>query len=178
VTWDLARLFSLYHQKVALWARHLGGPRIEVEDTVQEVFLVAQRRLHRFDREEELSTWLRRVTENVVKEQRREWRRHHGTSPRSDDPLQGAEQVAAPGPLQPEVIARQQAVHRVYAALDRMGERNRTAFILFEIEELSGQEIAVIKGVKIGTVWVWLHRARAEFARRLAELESHPEKPQ
>jgi RNA polymerase sigma-70 factor, ECF subfamily len=64
-------------------------------------------------------------------------------------------------------------LHRVYAVLDRMGERHRTVFILFEIEEFSGQEIADLKGVKVGTVWVWLHRARAEFAQRLAELREH-----
>jgi RNA polymerase sigma-70 factor (ECF subfamily) len=85
--------------------------------------------------------------------------------------LGAAENLAAPGPLPPDLVARRQALHRVYAALDRMSERHRTVFILFEIEELSGQEIADLKGTKIGTVWVWLHRARAEFAKRLAELE-------
>jgi RNA polymerase sigma-70 factor (ECF subfamily) len=171
VAWDLGQLFSLYHQRVARWARHLGGPRIEVEDVVQEVFLVAQRRLHRLDREEELSAWLHRVTENIVREHRRRLRRERGTGLENDDPSRRAEQIAAPGPLQPEMVARRQALHTVYRALDRMGERNRTVFILFEIEELSGQEIAALKGVKIGTVWVWLHRARAEFAQRLVELE-------
>jgi RNA polymerase sigma-70 factor (ECF subfamily) len=134
---------------------------------------VAQRRLHRFEREEEVITWLHRVTENVVKQQRRSLRREDRTAPGGDEQTRSAERVAAPGPLQPELVARRQALHRVYAALDRMSERHRTVFILFEIEEVSGQEIAALKGVKVGTVWVWLHRARAEFARCLAELEEH-----
>jgi RNA polymerase sigma-70 factor (ECF subfamily) len=52
-----------------------------------------------------------------------------------------------------------------------LNENQRAAFILFEIEELSGQEIAELKGVSVSTVWVWLHRARARFLARLAKLE-------
>jgi RNA polymerase sigma-70 factor (ECF subfamily) len=60
----------------------------------------------------------------------------------------------------------------IYRVLDGMGERSRTLIILFELEQLSGEEIAKLRGAKIGTVWVWLHRARAEFRRRLEELQS------
>jgi RNA polymerase sigma-70 factor (ECF subfamily) len=163
---DIGQLFSRYHQRVALWVRLLGGPRIEVEDAVQEVFLVAQRRLRRLEREEELITWLRRVTENVVRDQRRRWRRDE----QAVDVSAGFDRVADSTPLQPDLIARREAMYRVYAALDKMSDRYRTVFILFEIEELSGQEISAIKGIKLGTVWVWLHRARVEFFQRLAEL--------
>jgi RNA polymerase sigma-70 factor (ECF subfamily) len=65
---------------------------------------------------------------------------------------------------------RRQELDLIYKALDRMRERDRTLIILFELEELSGLEIAELKGVKVATVWVWLHRARAEFRRQVAEL--------
>jgi RNA polymerase sigma-70 factor (ECF subfamily) len=52
-----------------------------------------------------------------------------------------------------------------------MTEKYRTVLILFELEELSGEEISEMTGTKIATVWVQLHRARADFLQRLEALE-------
>jgi RNA polymerase sigma-70 factor, ECF subfamily len=81
-----------------------------------------------------------------------------------------AADVPGQGPLPSDQVAKSQALHLIYEVLDRMSERSRTLFILFELEELSGQEIAELQGAKVATVWVWLHRARAEFRRQLKEL--------
>jgi DNA-directed RNA polymerase specialized sigma24 family protein len=45
--------------------------------------------------------------------------------------------------------------------------------ILFELDGLSGEEVAQTLDVKVATIWVWLHRARADFLRR---LEADPER--
>jgi RNA polymerase sigma-70 factor, ECF subfamily len=74
-----------------------------------------------------------------------------------------------PNPL--EALQRRRAVLLTYEALEGLNENLRSAFILFEIDELSGQQIADLKGVNVSTVWVWLHRARARFLARLAKLE-------
>jgi hypothetical protein len=42
---------------------------------------------------------------------------------------------------------------------------------LFEIEGLSGEEIATRTGTKVATVWVQLHRGRARFLTRLRDME-------
>src|SRR5215475_5828691 len=72
---EIGEIFSLYHQNVTKWVRRLGGPGIEVDDAVQEVFLSAHRRLHRFKGRERLIVWLYRITEFVVRNQRRATRR-------------------------------------------------------------------------------------------------------
>jgi RNA polymerase sigma-70 factor, ECF subfamily len=169
---DIGAIFSLHHQQVSVWVRRLGGPGIEVDDAVQEVFLLVLRQLHRFTGQERLVAWLYRVTENVVRHQRRRSRRQRrwfadGATQR----LQAAE-VAAPGLLPPDLVAKDQALRLIYQVLDRMSERSRNLIILFEIEELSGQEIAELKGARVATVWVWLHRARAEFNRHLDEFQA------
>jgi RNA polymerase sigma-70 factor (ECF subfamily) len=61
-------------------------------------------------------------------------------------------------------LERRQLVYRV---LDRLAEKERVLLVMFEIEEMSGAEIAEKLGVKLGTVWVRLHRARAAFVRAL-----------
>jgi RNA polymerase sigma-70 factor (ECF subfamily) len=56
--------------------------------------------------------------------------------------------------------------------LTHMSEKRRVAFVLFEIEGYSGEEIAEILDVPLGTVWTRLHHARKEFFALLAQFES------
>ena len=49
-----------------------------------------------------------------------------------------------------------------------MGEKYRSLLILFELEGMSGEEIAALTGIKLATIWVRLRRGRLLF---LAELE-------
>ena len=51
-----------------------------------------------------------------------------------------------------------------------MREVNRNVLILFEIEGLSGEEVATLTGMKISTFWVRVHRAREEFSRLARKL--------
>jgi RNA polymerase sigma-70 factor (ECF subfamily) len=173
---SIGELFARYHHQVSVWVRRLGGPGIEVDDAVQEVFLFALPRLRHFKGQERLVVWLYRITENVVRHQRRRSRRQRRLlSDGADKDFQAA-RVAAPVQLAPEHLAQGEALQLIYRVLDQMSERNRTLIVLFELEELTGQEIAELKGARVATVWVWLHRARAEFRRRLAEsLRALPE---
>jgi RNA polymerase sigma-70 factor (ECF subfamily) len=69
-------------------------------------------------------------------------------------------------PTQPtpvDALEQRQSAESVYRILDRMPHKYRTVLILFELEEMSGEEIAVLTGLKPATVWVHLHRARARF---------------
>jgi RNA polymerase sigma factor (sigma-70 family) len=54
--------------------------------------------------------------------------------------------------------------------LDAIDEKHRTVLILFEIEGMSGDEIAELTGARVETVWVQLHRARARFKQRLQQM--------
>ncbi len=51
-----------------------------------------------------------------------------------------------------------------------MSEKKRTVLVLFELEGLSGEEIAATVGAPLKTVWTRLHAARREFLKAL-ELE-------
>ncbi|MHB8873727.1 MAG: RNA polymerase sigma factor [Myxococcaceae bacterium] len=165
----LSEVYRRHARQVGRWAARLGGPAIDVEDVVQEVFLAAHRKLAGFRGEASLTTWLYRITENVVRHRRRKdrWRRWLGGT--ADEV---AAEVPSPGPTPIEAVAARQANERVYRVLDGMKEKYRTVLILFELEEHSGEEVASLTGAKIGTVWVWLHRARADFAKRLDALDA------
>lgn len=165
-----AQIEAIYREHgatVARWVLRLGGPRFDAEDAVQEVFAVVAERVSGFRGDAKLTTWLYGITENVVNEQRRRARVRRWFS--GGDAEAGAN-VQTPGPSLVETMEQRQATQLLYRALDRMREPYRTALILFELEELSGEQIAQLKQVKIATVWVWLHRARTQLARHIADL--------
>lgn len=163
---DIGAIYRAHAQSVARWAQRLGGPGIDVEDVVQDVFMTAHRLLPEFRGEAKITTWLFRITQNQVRHRRRKlrWKQLF-----SSDSVLG--QVPAKGPTPVEELERRQAQTTIYRVLDGMSEKYRTAFILFEIEKLSGEEIAQMLGQKVATIWVWLHRARAHFLTGLKELE-------
>jgi RNA polymerase sigma-70 factor (ECF subfamily) len=164
-TSDAAALFQAHADGVAGWASRLGGPLIDVEDVVQEVFVVVHRRLAKFRGNASVTTWLYGITMNVVRQQRRKAARRRWFGGRDETGEETAPQLT---PI--EEIERRRRALAVYSVLDAMGETNRTVLILSEIEGLKGEEIAQLTGTKIGTVWVRLHRARNEFSALARKL--------
>jgi RNA polymerase sigma-70 factor (ECF subfamily) len=165
----LNALYAEHGGSVARWTLRLGGPDFEAADAVQEVFAIAAEQLRYFRGESKIATWLYGITENVVRQTRRRERMRRWFLGRERE-----REVPASDSGPSEAIERRQLNALVYRALDRLREPYRSALILFEIEELSGEEIAELKRCKVATVWVWLHRARAQF---LAQLTTLTEKP-
>ena len=166
---DFESLYASHAQQVARWVARLGGTDIDVDDVVQEVFVAVHRQLPGFRGESQVSTWLYRITANQVGERRRRdrWRRWLGGS--ADDV---AGHLPSPTLTPVEALERREVSARVYKILNSMNERYRTLVILFELERLSGQEIAELTGMSVDSVFVTLHRARAQFVKRLhAEKE-------
>jgi RNA polymerase sigma-70 factor, ECF subfamily len=167
----LAQLFALYHQNVARWAGHLGGPMVEVDDAVQEVFFVAHRRFRELESQPNPAAWLFRVTENVVRTQRRRLGRQRRLLAQAANVQSQMDQLAAQSTALPNQVVKHENERRLYAALDRMRERHRRLFVLFELEELSGEEIAQLTGLRLPSLWVALHRARRAFVTALASID-------
>lgn len=159
-------VFERYAETVALWAERLGGPGIDVEDVVQEVFVRVYLKLDHLRTETKLRAWLLSITRNEIHRRRRgkAFRRLVGL----DD---CAEQIEAVGATPLEDLQRCQDLQRLDRALDTLSEKHRTALVLFELEQRSGEEVAEMMEIKIGTLWVWLHRARKALAKALAAEE-------
>ncbi len=158
---DLETIYRAHAPTVARLANRLAGPGADVDDLVHEIFLIAGQRLAEFRGEAKVTTWLYRITERLALERRRRERfRHWFSRVRSAD-IESALSPSQPTPV--DVLERRQSIETVYRMLDRMPDKYRTVLILFEIEEMSGEEIAALTGQKESTVWVRLHRARARF---------------
>jgi RNA polymerase sigma-70 factor (ECF subfamily) len=157
-------LYEAHFDFVYRVARRLGTPEGEVEDVCQEVFLVVFRRFRSFG-EGRLTTWLYRITANVVSGRHR----HRRVRQVVDRVLASVGLAPAAVVRSPEgALASRQDQERVRAVLERMAPKKREVFALYELEGLSGDEIAARVGCPLDTVWTRLHHARRDF-KRMAE---------
>jgi RNA polymerase sigma-70 factor (ECF subfamily) len=156
---EFRRLYDRWFEDVSRWIRALGGPEADREDILQEVFLVVKRRLALFDGVNPAG-WLYQITRRQVRDFRnRTWVKHIFTRRRVDEP-----DVLVAEAAEPEVVLERKQKHRVLGAiLSKMHPDRRSVFVLFEIDGLSGEEIARIQAVPLNTVWSRLRKARTEF---------------
>ena len=159
-----AQLFQRHAGLVSGLVHRMLGPSPELEDLVQEVFLQVIRSLASFRDEARFSTWLYRVTVNVVLMHRRAAKSRPSFS-------EAPEGVAAidQRPLSDDQLERRRRVVAFHRLLDRLSEKKRLVFVLHELEGLSPGEIAKIVGSPVLTVRTRLFYARRELLALLAE---------
>ena len=156
-------IYERWFDDVVKWLYALGMPGSDTEDLAQEIFLVVRRKLDRFDGGN-LAGWLYRIAQLTVRDHRRRAWFKNLTQRRRNVDLARV-QLTTPGP---DVGYDQAETRRRFQRLVAgMSEKLRTTFVLFEIEGYSGDEIARIQDVPLGTVWTRLHLARKEFWKLL-----------
>lgn len=168
---DFDRVYNEHFHHVSRWARALGGLDADLDDLTQEVFLVVRRKLPEYTGPS-FSAWLYGITRKTVSDyRRRAWiRRMWSGVTRSLESSPAAAQVEVAG----DAFERWEAQRIMRRVLERMSPVRRTAFILFEIEGYSGEEIAELEQIPLATVYTRLHHARKDFLRVTAELTGEP----
>ncbi len=155
---DAAKLFREHANFVANFVVRLGMRREEVDDIVQEVFLVAHRRGGFVPGAARPTTWLAEIALRVTSATRRRLRRS-----REDPDVQGVVAAVALTRDPGEQAETAEALRRVQQALEALDEPKRVVFILFELEGESCESIAAGLGIPVGTVYSRLHKARKLF---------------
>jgi RNA polymerase sigma-70 factor (ECF subfamily) len=142
----------------------------DVDDISQEVFLVVRRKLAQFAGPS-LPAWLYGITRRTVSDyRRRAWvRRLLGGGRVRNVEEAGDSQLVAADPYE-----RAEAQRILGHVLAKLSPIRRTAFILFEIEGYSGEEIAELEQIPLATVYTRLHHARRDFLKFTAELTGVP----
>ena len=165
-------IYERWFDDVVKWLYALGMPSSDTEDLAQEIFLVVRRKLDRFDGGN-LAGWLYRIAQLTVRDHRRRAWFKNLTLRRRNIDLARVE-LTTPGPEARYEDA--QSRRRFQALVAGMSEKLRTTFVLFEIEGYSGDEIAHIQDVPLGTVWTRLHLARKEFWKLLKKQREDEER--
>ncbi|NUQ79072.1 MAG: sigma-70 family RNA polymerase sigma factor [Polyangiaceae bacterium] len=153
--------------------RRLGVRESDVADAVQEVFVVVHRKLAEFEGRSKVTTWLFGICLRVARDRRRaahERRRSEEEAPISDKPDERADVGAE--------AERRQALAQLQSIILEMPEEQGTVFYLFELDGMSGEDIAEKLAVPLGTVYSRLRLAREHFRKAVARMRAREESRQ
>lgn len=146
---------------VARFLHRLGFADADVADLTQTVFLIAHQKGGFSVRGPSPRSWLYSIAFRVAATERRNRRRR---------PSGNFDLTELTDPRDPETSLQQRrSLRRVQRCLAKLDMPHQATFVLYEVEGLSGPEIAEALGVPVGTVYRRIHVARQRFAAAYAE---------
>jgi len=149
------RLFNL--------AYRMTGAAADAEDLVQEMFLLAHRKLASFKGESSIGTWLYRLGVNLCVDHLRS-RQHKNTKATSslDDEHERGQRL-------PAMPTNEMTLTRVELerAIADLPESYRSAFVLHDVEGFAHAEIGSMLGIAEGTSKSLVHKARLRLRQYL-----------
>jgi RNA polymerase sigma-70 factor (ECF subfamily) len=153
-----AQLVDRY--KTALYRHCFAIVRSEdvAEDIAQEAFITAYYRLRLYDQRYRFSTWLFKIATNLALN----WLKRASREIQVDDATLA--RIVSTAPLPEE-----QAAHSELRQLvSKLQPNYRAVISLYYWQGLSYQEVAVVLGAPIGTVKVWMRRAKQALQKELS----------
>lgn len=158
-------LMRRYNQRVYRAIRGILRNEQEVEDTMQQAYLLAYAHLGEFAGASSFSTWLSRIAINEAFACLRKL----GRLSAADEIPDFAEDIMRSPPESPEDRAvAQQSMRFLESAVDKLSPLYRTTFMLREVEQLSTAETSETLGITEQAVKIRLHRARLALRDALA----------
>jgi RNA polymerase sigma factor (sigma-70 family) len=158
-------LFTRHKSDVArLVYRMLNAPA-DLDDVIQEVFVQVFRSLKDFRGQAKFSTWLHRVTVNVVLMHRRSAR----SRPVLTEEMPGELVADDSQTLPDDDVERRERMRAFQRLLARLADKKRIVFVLHELEGMTPSEIAEVVGAPVLTVRTRLFYARRELEAMLSE---------
>jgi RNA polymerase sigma-70 factor, ECF subfamily len=170
-------LVTRHEARIYRLAYRLTGSDADARDVLQDAFLAAYRSLASFRGAARFSTWLYRIATNAALMHRRARRRRPTESleeflPRFDDEGRHAPEVAElrAAARADDLLDDERLAAAARAALARLPDLYREAFVLRDLEELDTSEVATLLGVEAATVRQRVHRARLMLRGYLSHL--------
>jgi RNA polymerase sigma-70 factor (ECF subfamily) len=166
-------LYHRFRRQVAGNLYRVLGDRTDLDDLVQEVFVIAFRGLDRFRGDARLSTWLYRICVNVALGRIRTRKRRPTTVGVTDLDQAVLDPTMTERPETPErSLERRRDQERVYQTLEQLAPKKRIVLYLHEIEGLDLKEIAYLVDSNPVTVRTRLFYARREFYKLLVGTDA------
>lgn len=165
-------LVGRYKDQLINYVFRYLGDYDEADDVVQETFIRVYRKKEQYKPIAKFSTWIYTIATNLSKTRLQRNKRHsifslnrsrRGEDEKSIDIPDSRENVEAFA----DNILKQEMIQD---ALMKMSSKYRDVVILFEIQELTYDEICAITGLNIGTVKSRLNRGRAQLRELLKDL--------
>ena len=155
-------LVGRYRSQVTALAYKMVNDYDEAADVAQNVFLKVSKNIWRYDEQKRFYTWLHRITVNASIDYIRKHRRHrHEQLDDFHDSLEGAQAT-------PDIsYNRSQIDGFIRKAAGLLNEKQRSAFLLRDVEGNRIDDVANIMEVPEATARWYLHRARSRIRKEL-----------
>ena len=161
---DVPAFDDIYEAHVGfVWRvlRTFGLTDGQLEDAVQDVFVVVHRRLPGWEGRAAITTWLFAIARRVASVHRRRADRRTRELPMEQIDQHGEPEAAGADPFAD--LSRAQAAATVLAILEQIDEDKRIVFALVELEQLSVPEVARMLDLNLNTAYSRLRLARQAF---------------
>lgn len=167
------RLISEHGSKMYRIASKMVGVQ-EAEEVMQDTLLVVLQKIHAFDGQSAIGTWIYRIAVNNCLMRLRSRSRSpeellDPARPEFTEKGEFANKIADWGMPPEDAVLRQEVLTLLHKSIDLLSESYRVVYLLAEIEGLSHPEIASILDLTVGAVKTRLHRARLFLREALQE---------
>jgi RNA polymerase sigma-70 factor (ECF subfamily) len=167
---SFTELVNRNEKKIYTLAYHLVNNREDAEDVLQETFLRAYNNLAQFRGEASFSTWLHRITTNLVISR---FRKKKLATESLDEPLVinheeiKQREIADWSDIPDRVLLKKELNTAIDTAIAALPLEYRTVITLRDIEGLSNEEVGIILGLSVAAVKSRVHRARLYVREKL-----------
>lgn len=160
---DLSRTVESLHARYRAYVlsslRLLGIPSVDLDDALQDVFIVVFQRLPEYADRGRTRSWLYAICIRVAGARRRRGARH---------PVARVDEIELPVPAaQLELVLQDETVALGKRLLQRLKPEERDVFWLYEVEDRSMPEIARALRCPVQTAYSRLYRARERIAQEV-----------
>jgi RNA polymerase sigma-70 factor (ECF subfamily) len=156
-------VYRTYFRLVWRTLARLGVRDADLMDVTQNAFIVVHRQLAGFEGRSQLTTWLFSICRLVAKDYLR-------SAPIRREVVADFAKFA-PSEVQPDTqlehLDAQDLSRLLHSILEKMPEKLRVVFVLFEVDEMCGDDIAKLLDIPVGTV-----RSRLRIAREIFQREA------
>src|SRR4051812_8241485 len=169
----LEQLIEKHQALVAGTVARMLGSNSDVEDIAQQVFIRVWKSAHRYVPRAKFTTWLLKITRNLVFNELRRRKRHTLSPLQSEADGEEMQLKDERGQTPDESLLEAELQRAIQSAIEELPETQRMAVILRRYEELSYEEIAEVLDQSIPAVKSLLFRARTELRERLKAYLAH-----
>lgn len=156
-------LVRKYRDRIYGTVYNLTANREDAADLTQEAFIKAFQSIGKFRGQANFYTWLYRIAVNTTLSALRKRRLRQFFSFDAMDENAAPElmsELASKSDGTEKPVLLRELQEKLNEALQKLSPKHRTVTVLFEIENLSHEEISEILGVSVGTVRSRLHYAK------------------
>lgn len=164
---NLQQIYEQHADFVWRTVRRLGVTDAEARDATHDVFLIVHVELNRFEGRSSLRTWLFAICRSVARDFRRRARRSAALSSERE----GEDEIDLRADVG-RAVEHHERLAQLEGILSKLPSEQRNVFILFEIEKMTGEELAEALNIPRGTAYSRLALARKSFREELARTSA------